>query len=110
MSGEERNRKFISEVAAAALKKADEHLEYTNRLDEPNDLQLPGLEQLRREGTGCFSEEDFSVLVETWRDYGFRLGAERGTEEMLDSVLERLGVESLADAETYVRRGKEDSS
>lgn len=107
MSGEERNIRFISDVVAAAQKKAHEHLEYKNRLDEPGDLQLPGLEQVRRTGVAAFSEEDLAVFSETMQDYGFRLGAKRGAEQMLDSVLERLGVESLEDAETYVRRGKE---
>ena len=47
-----------------------------------------------------------AILVETMRDDRFRLGARRGAEEMLARILERLGVESLADAEEYVRRGK----
>ena len=106
MSEDQKDRQFIWDVVAAALKKADEHLEYTNRLDDPNDLRLPGLEQLRRGGPGTFSEEEMDILVETTRDDGFRLGARRGAEEMLARILERLGVESLADAEEYVRRGK----
>ena len=106
MSEEQKARQFIWDVVAAALKKADEHLEYTNRLDDPNDLRLPGLEQVRSTGVATLSEQDLAVYFETVRDYGFRLGAKRGAEEMLARILERLGAESLADAEEYVRRGK----
>jgi hypothetical protein len=108
MSEEERNYRFISDVVAAALKKADEHLEYSHRFYDPNDLQLPGLEQIRKEGQGVFSEEELEVYYETVRDYGFRLGAKRGAEEMLDQLLERLGVESLEYAERYIQRGREE--
>jgi N-dimethylarginine dimethylaminohydrolase len=105
-----KDEKFVYDVTAAVLKRANEHLEYSERLDEPNDLRLPGLEQLRRGSPGTFTEEDMAVLWETVRDDGFRLGARRGAEEMLARILERLGVESLDDAEMYVQRGKEGPS
>jgi len=98
---------FVQDAVAAAKNRAHEHGEYSIRPDDPNDLPFPGLEQLRTAATGALTEEEASVFIETTRDYGFRIGALRGAEEMLERVLERLDVGSLADAETYVRKGKE---
>jgi hypothetical protein len=69
------------------------------------------LEHLRKGATGTYlTEREASVFIETTHDHGFRIGAERGAEEMLERVLERFGVESLAEAESYVQRGREESS
>jgi hypothetical protein len=110
MSESSRDERYVQEIVAKALSKANEHSEYSERLDDPNDLRLAGLEQLRRGSPGIFPEEDMAVLWETTRDYGFRLGTERGAEEMLAQILNRLGVRSLDEAELYVQRGKEDAS
>jgi hypothetical protein len=106
VSEDQRDTQFMWDAVNAALKKAYEHNEYSIRLDDPNDLRLPGLEQLRRGQPGTFTEEDMAVFFETVRDDAFRLGARRGAEEVLARILARLGAKSLADAEVYVRRGK----
>jgi hypothetical protein len=110
MSESPRDERYLQEIVATALRKAHEHHEYSLRLDDPNDLRLEGLEQLRRGSLGTFTEEDLAVLTETMQDYGFRLGIQRGAEEMLAQILNRLGVGSLDEAELYVQRGKEDAS
>ena len=110
MSESPQDERYLQEVVATALRKANEHGEYSERLDDPNDLQLGGLEQLRRGSLGTFTEEDLAVLTETMQDYGFRLGTQRGAEEMLAQILDRLGVRSLDEAELYVQRGKGDAS
>ena len=110
MSESPRDERYLQEIVATALSKANERHEYSERLDDPNDLPLRGLEQLRRGSPGTFTEEDMEVLIETTSDYGFRLGTQRGAEEMLTQILDRLGVRSLDEAELYVQRGKEGAS
>lgn len=106
MSEDRRDSRFMWQVVGMALKKAYEHDEYSIHLTDPNDLRLPGLAQLRRGEPATFTEEEMAVFYETVWDSGFRLGVRRGAEEMMAQVLNRLDVESLADAELYVRRGK----
>ena len=110
MSESPRDERYLQEIVATALRKAHEHREYSLRLDDPNDLRLTGLEQLRRGSPGTFTEEDMAVLIETTSDYEFRLGTQRGAEEMLAQILDRLGVRSLDEAELYVQRGKGDAT
>ena len=110
MSESPRDERYLQEIVATALSKANEHGEYYERLDDPNDLRLAGLEQLRRGSQGTFTEEDMAVLIETTSDYGFRLGTQRGAEEMLAGIVNRLGVRSLDEAELYVQRGKGDAT
>ena len=110
MSESPKDERYLQEIVATALRKAHEHREYSLRLDDPNDLRLTGLEQLRRGSPGTFTEEDMEVLIETTSDYGFRLGTQRGAEEMLAGIVNRLGVRSLDEAELYVQRGKGDAS
>jgi hypothetical protein len=105
-----RDRQLVEDVIEAAKWKAFEHLDYSIRPDDPNDLPFAGLEHLRTAATGDLTEEQASVFIETTRDYGFRIGARRGAEEMLARILERLGVESLEEAESCVQKGKEGES
>ena len=110
MSEDPKDEQFMWDVTSKAKNKAYEHHEYSIRLDNPNDLTIQGLEQLRRGEPGFFTEEDIALFRNTVHDSAFELGVQRGAEEMLTSILERLGVKSLAEAELYVSRGKEENS
>jgi hypothetical protein len=99
---------FMWDVISAAKAKAYEHREYSMRLGEPNDLTI--LEPLRRVEQVSFREEDIALFQETVHDKAFELGVQRGVEEMVAAVLERLGVKSLAEAESYVQRGRKGRS
>jgi hypothetical protein len=105
-----KDEKFMWEAITKARSKAHEHHEYSIRLDDPNDLTIKGMERLRRGEPGFFTEEDIALFQETVHDMAFELGTLRGAEEMLERVLERLGVESLAEAESCVQKGKEGDS
>jgi hypothetical protein len=106
MSEDPKDRQFVEEVVATAKSKAYEHHEYFIRLDTLNDVSTPALEQLRRGGAGNFTEEEVALFREVVHDGGFNIGALWSAEEMLERVLERLGVKSLAEAESYVRKGR----
>jgi hypothetical protein len=110
VSEDPKDEKFMWDVISAAKNKAYEHREYSIRLDNPNDLTIKGMEQLRRGEPGFFTEEDIALYGDTVHDDAFELGVQRGAEEMLASILERLGVERLAEAESYVSRGKQENS
>jgi hypothetical protein len=99
-----RDEQFVWDAVSAAKNKAYERGEYSMRLGDPNDLTI--LEPLRRGERVSLGEEEFALLHDTVRDSAFELGVQRGAEEMLERLLERLGVESLAEVEFYVRKGR----
>ncbi len=105
-----KDEQIMWDAITKARSKAHEHHEYSIRLDTPNELTLSAMEDLRRGRPGYFTEEAISLFHDTVRDEGFELGTLRGAEEMLERVLERFGVESLAEAESYVQKGKEGDS
>lgn len=105
MSEDPRDEQFMWDAISKAKNKAYEHREYSMRLVDPNDLTI--LEPLRRGKRVSWGEEEVALFQEAVHDSAFELGVQRGAEEMLERVLERLGVESLAEAESYVQKGRE---
>jgi hypothetical protein len=108
VSEDPRDERFMWDAISRAKNKAYEHREYTIRLGDPNDLTI--LEPLRRGERVSFGEDEVALFQETVHDKAFELGVQRGAEEMLAGLLERLGVESIAEAELYLQKGRKGSS